>query len=88
MLGGSPGGQYQVEVIVEAPAETVSGFVGGWAEVRVRTPESCTMLMETDALDGPVYTLGSLGADFTVITPPELKTLVADWSARFSRAGV
>jgi predicted DNA-binding transcriptional regulator YafY len=88
VLGGSPGGQYQVEVIVEAPAETVSGFVGRWADVRARTPQSCTMLMETDALDGPLFTLGSLGADFTVISPPELKTLVADWAARFSRAGV
>jgi predicted DNA-binding transcriptional regulator YafY len=88
VLGGSPGGQYQVEVIVEAPAGTVSGFVGGWAEVRARTPQSCTLLMETDALDGPLFALGSLGADFAVITPPELKTLVSAWAARFSRAGV
>ena len=87
VLGGSPGGRYQVEVNVEAPAETVSGFVGRWADVRARTPRSCTMLMETDTLDGLLFTLGSLGADFTVITPPELKTLAADWSARFSRAG-
>ncbi|MEJ1110737.1 MULTISPECIES: helix-turn-helix transcriptional regulator [unclassified Kribbella] len=86
--GGSPGGRYQVEVNVEASAETVSGFVGQWAEVRARTPQSCTLLMETDSLDGPLFTLGAIGADFTVITPPELTTLATDWAARFSRAGV
>ncbi|TCO35743.1 putative DNA-binding transcriptional regulator YafY [Kribbella steppae] len=86
VLGGSPGGRYQVEVNVEASADTVSGFVGRWAEVRARTPQSCTMLMETDSLDGLLFALGSIGADFTVIGPSELKTLTADWSARFAQA--
>lgn len=84
--GGSAGGAYQVAVVIEASAETVSGFVGRWAEVRPRTSQSCTMLMETDSLEGPLFTLGALGADFTVINPPELTALAADWAARFRRA--
>jgi predicted DNA-binding transcriptional regulator YafY len=88
VAGGSGGGRYQVEVMVEAPAETVSSFVGGWAEVRPRTPRSCTLLMEADSLQGPLFTLGNLGADFTVISPPELTALAAEWAGRFARAAV
>ncbi|ADB34561.1 Helix-turn-helix type 11 domain protein [Kribbella flavida DSM 17836] len=85
VLGSAAGGRYRVEVEIDAPAETVSASVGRWAEIRARTPDSCTMTMETDALDGPLFTLGALGADFTVIGPPELVDLAADWGRRFSR---
>ena len=44
------------------------------------------MTMETDSLEGPLFALGSLGAEFTVVSPPELAALVRDWGARFERA--
>ena len=87
VLGGAAGGRHRVEVLVDAPAEVVSGRVGRWGEVRERTPTSCAMIMETDYLDGPLFILGSIGAEFTVITPPELTGLAADWGRRFVRAG-
>jgi predicted DNA-binding transcriptional regulator YafY len=85
--GGTPGGRQRVEVVVEAAADTVRSRVGRWAEVRPRTPTSCTMTMETVALDGPLFILGAIGAEFTVVTPPELARLAADWGDRYVRAG-
>lgn len=85
--GGSIGGRYRVEVIIETPAEAVSARAGGWAEVRPHTATRCTMIMETDELDGPLFVLGAVGADFTVITPPELASRAADWGRRFVRSG-
>ncbi|MET1008320.1 MAG: YafY family protein [Propionibacteriaceae bacterium] len=86
VLGGTPGGRHRVEVIVDAAAETVSARVGRWATVQPRTASSCTMTMETDSLDGPLFTLGSVGAAFTVVAPPELRDLAADWGSRFTQA--
>ncbi|MEO7060482.1 MAG: YafY family protein [Lapillicoccus sp.] len=84
---GSPGGRHVVEVLIEAPAEAVTARVGGWAEVRPRTPQSCTMTMETDSFEGPLFALGVIGADFTVLAPLELSAEVREWGSRFVRAG-
>lgn len=84
--GGTATGRYRVEVTVEASAGTVSERAGRWAEVKGRTSRSCTLTMETDSLDGPLFVLGSIGAEFTVTSPPELATMTADWATRFSRA--
>ncbi|WP_328991403.1 YafY family transcriptional regulator [Kribbella sp. NBC_01245] len=84
--GSASGGRHRVEVIVEASADTVSARFGRWAEVRASTPNRCTLVMETDSLDGPLFALGSIGAPFTVITPPELATMATDWSTRFAQA--
>lgn len=84
--GGAPGGRHRVEVIVEASADTVSARFGRWAEVQALTANRCALTMDTDSLDGPLFALGSIGAAFTVITPPELATKAADWSNRFAQA--
>lgn len=86
VLGSALGGRHRVEVIIEAPAATVRANVGRWAEVQPRTADSCTLIMETDSLDGPLFTLGAIGAEFTVITPPELTTLATNWATRFLRS--
>lgn len=85
--GAGAGGRHHVEVVVEAPAAIVTARVGRWAQVQPRTATSCRMIMDTDALDGPLFALGAVGAEFTVDTPPELATLAAGWGARFIRAG-
>lgn len=87
-LGEGASGRHRVEVAIEAPAETVRRHVGRWARVDARTPGSCTMTMDTDSLDGPIYALGAGGAEFTVVTPPGLVARCADWGSRFTRAGV
>jgi hypothetical protein len=74
-------------VEIEGPAATVGARLGRWAQVQPRTPSTCTMTMATDSLDWPLFALGSIGADFTVLSPPELRTLAAAWGARFARAG-
>ena len=87
VAGGAATGRHQVEVEIDAPADTVAARLGRWAQVRPRTPSSCTMSMATDSLDWPLFALGSVGADFTVLDPPELRTLAAAWGTRFTRAG-
>ncbi|MBO9556285.1 YafY family protein [Cellulomonas sp.] len=86
VLGDGHGGRYSVEVVVEASADDVRARVGRWADVRADGPDRCTLTMETDALEGPLFALGSLGAEFSVVAPPELAVLADDWAARFARA--
>jgi hypothetical protein len=42
--------------------------------------------MTADSLDWPLMALGSLGAEFEVLGPPELHEQLAEWSERFARA--
>jgi predicted DNA-binding transcriptional regulator YafY len=76
-----------VEVMVEAPAAAVRERIGRWATVAESGPARCLVTMTPDNLDWPVIALGVTGADFQVLSPPELAERVADWGARFSRAG-
>src|SRR6266571_2567466 len=77
---------YDVEVLVEAPAETVRERIGRWAAVSEISATRCRVRMTADALEWPVLGLGMVGADFQVISPPELLDWLGDWGRRFSRA--
>jgi predicted DNA-binding transcriptional regulator YafY len=77
---------YRAQALVAAPAERVRARVGRWATITDVDERSCRIEMHSDSLDWPAMALGSLGAEFTVIAPPELITHLADWSARFTRA--
>jgi hypothetical protein len=44
------------------------------------------MRVTADSLDWPIMALGVVGADFQVISPPELLDQVTDWGRRFSQA--
>ena len=85
--GAGAGRRYRVEVVVMAPAAAVTARVGRWAQALPRTDTSCTMLMDTDELDGALFALGAVGAEFTVVSPPELAALATEWGTRFVRAG-
>lgn len=76
----------RVEALVEAPANHVRAHVGRWGEVEEVDATRCRLRMTADSLDWPAMALGSLAADFQIIHPPELRTLIADWSTRFARA--
>ncbi|MFJ1753923.1 helix-turn-helix transcriptional regulator [Kitasatospora sp. NPDC088134] len=78
-------GPYRVEVLVDAPAEAVRGRVGRWATVDQVDAGRCLLRLTSDALEWPAMALGSLDADFTVLSPPELTTLLAAWGERFTR---
>ncbi|MFJ6619391.1 helix-turn-helix transcriptional regulator [Kitasatospora sp. NPDC091335] len=75
-----------VEALVEAPADRVRARVGRWATVEPVAAGRCRLRMTADSLDWPAMALGSLGAEFQVVGPDALRTLLADWSTRFARA--
>ena len=78
---------WQVEAIVEAPAAVIRERVGRWASIEEDGPDRCRVTMTPgDNLDWPVIALGVVGADFLVLSPPELAARIADWGARFTRA--
>ncbi len=78
---------YDVEVLVTAPAAVVRERIGRWSTVENAGPGRCRVRMTTDSLDWPTMALGAVGADFEVVSPPELADQVRDWGSRFSRAG-
>ncbi len=75
-----------VEGIAEAPAAVVRERIGRWAVVEDLGTGRCRVRMSGDSLDWPVMALGMAGADFQVISPPELRDHLRDWGRRFSRA--
>jgi predicted DNA-binding transcriptional regulator YafY len=78
---------YEVEVLVDAPAAAVRERIGRWSTVEEAGAGRSRVRMTTDSLDWPVMALGAVGADFEVLSPPELADQVRDWGRRFSRAG-
>jgi predicted DNA-binding transcriptional regulator YafY len=77
---------YEVEVLIEAPAAAVQERIGRWARVEEAGPGRCRARMTADSLDWPVLALGAAGADFRVLSPPELLDRVHEWGRRFTRA--
>lgn len=79
-------GTHTVEALVHAPGANVRAALGQWATVEDVDDERCRLRMTTDSLDWPTLALGSVGAEFEVIGPPELVEHIREWSARFARA--
>ncbi|MGW3343474.1 helix-turn-helix transcriptional regulator [Nonomuraea rubra] len=77
---------YQVEVLVQAPAEAVRERIGRWSTVEEIDAGQCRVRMTVDSLEWPIMALGVLDADFHVLTPPELRDQLRTWGARFTRA--
>ena len=77
---------YDVEVLVAAPADDVRRRIGQWATVDDLGGGRCRVRMEPDDLSWPAMALGTIGAEFTVVSPPELRELLGNWGARFGRA--
>jgi predicted DNA-binding transcriptional regulator YafY len=83
---GSVSAVYDVEVLIDAPAGAVRERIGRWATVENAGPGRCRIRMTADSLDWPTMALGAVGADFEVVSPPELADRVRDWGRRFTRA--
>lgn len=77
---------HDVEAEVVAPADAVRARIGRWATVTEAGTDRCRVQMTADQLEWPAMALGSLGAEFTVLGPPELRAYLRDWSERFARA--
>jgi predicted DNA-binding transcriptional regulator YafY len=84
---GSALAVYDVEVLVGSPAAAVRERFGRWSTVEAVDAARCRVRMTTDSLDWPVMALGAVGADFQVLSPPELLDRVRDWGRRFRQAG-
>src|SRR5690242_4743775 len=65
--------RYDVSVLIDRPAAAVQDFVGQWAQVRAVSATRCRLRMNVDDLSWPVMVLGTLGADFEVESPVELR---------------
>jgi predicted DNA-binding transcriptional regulator YafY len=79
---------YSVEALIHAPADSVRDRVGRWASIEDAGGGTCLMRMRTDSFDWPAMVLGNLGAEFSVLGPPEMRDYLAEWTARFTRAGL
>jgi predicted DNA-binding transcriptional regulator YafY len=89
---------YDVEVLINAPADRIRATIGRWASVEENhgdpgaagSPDAsgpwCRVRMTAESLDWPVFALGVAGADFEVVSPPELRGAIGEWAARFARA--
>ncbi|MEU8510767.1 YafY family protein [Kitasatospora sp. NPDC048722] len=77
---------YRVEAVVAAPAGGVRERIGRWGAVEEVDEGRCRIVMAADDLNWPIMALGSLGAEFTVVEPPELVERLDEWSSRFARA--
>jgi predicted DNA-binding transcriptional regulator YafY len=76
----------RIEALVHASGESVRGRVGQWATIEDMDETTCRLRMTVENLDWPALTLGTIGADFEVVRPPELVEHIRDWGARFTRA--
>jgi predicted DNA-binding transcriptional regulator YafY len=78
---------HTVEAVIDAPAATVRERIGRWSTVEPIDPAHSRVRMSVDSLDWSIFALGVVGADFQVLSPPELLDRLHDWGTRFTRAG-
>jgi predicted DNA-binding transcriptional regulator YafY len=79
--------QHQVVVHVQAAAADVARVVSHWGRVEAVDDGSCRLLMSVDTFEWPAAVLASVGADFDVVQPPELRDYLRETGERFVRAG-
>jgi predicted DNA-binding transcriptional regulator YafY len=77
---------WSVEALIDAPVPQVQAHVGRWGTAEAAPDGRCLLRMQVDSLDWPAMVLGGIGADFEVVTPPELLDLVGRWARTFERA--
>jgi predicted DNA-binding transcriptional regulator YafY len=83
---GNVSAVYGVEALIEAPAAAVRERIGRWVRIEEAGPGRCRVRMTADSLDWPILALGVAGADFRVVSPPELLDRVHEWGGRFTGA--
>jgi predicted DNA-binding transcriptional regulator YafY len=83
---GSAWTRYVVEAVVAAPGEHVRARIGRWATVTDAGPGRCSVRIEGDDLDWAVAALGLTGADYAVLSPPEVREHLLVVAARHAAA--
>jgi predicted DNA-binding transcriptional regulator YafY len=77
---------WDVEVLIAAPEVDVRATVDRWGTVEDTGDGRCRLRMRVDSLHWPAMVLGAVGADFEVVSPPELLDHVRRWARTFDRA--
>jgi predicted DNA-binding transcriptional regulator YafY len=85
-IGNVTAPQYVVEAVIYAPMERIRGRIGQWATVEAIDDDRCRLTMTVSDLSWPAMALGTIGADFGIVRPPELVAYLRDWVDRFDRA--
>jgi predicted DNA-binding transcriptional regulator YafY len=78
--------RHHVEVVIDAEVAVVRARIGTWATVEEIDRARCRLQMTTDSLDWVMMILGTVGAEFEVVSPPALFDQARDWVDRFGRA--
>jgi predicted DNA-binding transcriptional regulator YafY len=81
-----PSAPKRIEAILHASAETVRPKVGQWANIEDIDDARCRITMTADNFDWPALGLGMIGAEFEIVSPPELLDHLREWADRFARA--
>lgn len=74
---------YHVEVVVEAPLQTVQDVLGRWGTATTEGPDTTRIEMGVDDLSWPVMFLAALNANVHHAEPPELRRLLQELAGRF-----
>ena len=77
---------YHVEVVVEAPIQTVQGVLGSWGTATTEGPHTTRIEMDVDELSWPVMFLAALNTNVHHVEPPELRTLLQQLAEHFQTA--
>jgi len=87
-IGSVVAPQYVVEAVIHAPVERIRGRIGPWATLEPLDAERCHLTMTVSDLSWPAMALGTIGAEFEIVRPPELVEYLREWAARFDRAAI
>lgn len=77
---------YHVEVVIEAPLQTVQDVLGPWGTATSEDPDTTRIEMDTDELSWPVMFLAALDARVRHAEPTELRTLLHRLAGHFEAA--
>jgi predicted DNA-binding transcriptional regulator YafY len=78
--------RHVVEALIHAEASVVRTRIGSWATVEEIDDDRCRLRMTSDSLEWVLVTLGRTGADFEVVSPPDVIDYARQWTERISRA--
>jgi predicted DNA-binding transcriptional regulator YafY len=78
---------FDVRAVLDCPAAIAQGRLGPWAHLAELSDGRCRLSIRTESLTWAAMALGTVAVDLTEVEPPELVTLLRDWSDRFARAG-
>jgi predicted DNA-binding transcriptional regulator YafY len=78
--------RHRVEALIDAPASVVRERIGPWGDIEEAGPGRCRFRLTSDSLDWPMLALAVAGADFEVLSPPELVDHLRQRTQLFGRA--